>query len=101
MVGAPVDRRAPELDALEARAAAPGLRCGGARCPRGLGEGDVGEGGEDEEREGEGDGDEAAAGPGVGWPAGGEGESGGRHWPGRQKEREPGRLRGFGHQALI
>lgn len=74
-MGAPVDRRAPELDALDARAAA-GLR-GGEWFSRGLGEGEVGDGGYEEEDKGEGD--EGAAAAGVGWPAKGEGERGRSH----------------------
>lgn len=88
MVGAPVDRGAPELEALDAPAAA--LR-GGERS-RGAGGGEVGGEGEGGEEEEEGEGDEAAPAAGARRPAaaegGGEreGEGGGRHWPGRRRE---------------
>lgn len=82
VVGAPVDRRAPELEALEASAAVGirGMR-GGGWSPRGGGEGEVGEGGGEEDK-GEEEGDEAAAASGAGWATGeGEGESERRHCP--------------------
>uniref|UniRef100_A0A0A9DEH0 Uncharacterized protein n=1 Tax=Arundo donax TaxID=35708 RepID=A0A0A9DEH0_ARUDO len=79
VVGAPLDRPAPDLEPLDAPAAV-GLRQhhGGPRGGRGEGYGEVGEacgggGGDEDDDEKE----EATAASGVGWPAG-EGESGRR-----------------------
>lgn len=83
MVGAPLDRRAPELESLDTPAAVGirlhlGNRCW-RRCPRGRGEREVGKGsggadGDEDDQEEE----KASATPRVGWAAG-EGKSG-RSW---------------------